>query len=269
MIALIDEKMNDTIVDLYLNEQLSSKKIGEKLGFSEDVVARRLAKLKVPKRPRSQFAYKLDENYFDEIDTPNKAYWLGFLATDGNVYDSRVQINLKDQEHLEKFARCLKSNAPVKNYLSNGYSMYKIAFRNKKMVESLSKAGISPNKTWTVTPWVGPADLMRHYWRGVIDGDGWIVTAPGLPIELGVCGNMSIVEGFDRWCQELGFPSQKISKIKNIYRVKRNRSSGAFWIGAEMYRESEVYLDRKYIKFKELLETRDEDRSPVWLHRSA
>ena len=34
--------------------------------------------------------------------------------------------------------------------------------------------GITAKKTDALQPWDGPADLMPHYWRGLIDGDGSI-----------------------------------------------------------------------------------------------
>ena len=30
--------------------------------------------------------YYYDESYFEQINTPEKAYWLGFIAADGNLY---------------------------------------------------------------------------------------------------------------------------------------------------------------------------------------
>ena len=43
--------------------------------------------------------YSLDENYFDIIDTPNKAYILGFICADGCVSDRNeliIGLSLKD-----------------------------------------------------------------------------------------------------------------------------------------------------------------------------
>ena len=34
--------------------------------------------------------YSLDEHYFDVIDTPEKAYWLGFIGADGCVQQLRT-----------------------------------------------------------------------------------------------------------------------------------------------------------------------------------
>ena len=52
--------------------------------------------------------YYLKEDIFDNIDTEEKAYWLGFLYADGNVANnaSRIRLSLaeNDLEILEKFS---------------------------------------------------------------------------------------------------------------------------------------------------------------------
>ena len=47
--------------------------------------------------------YRLDEHYFDAVDNPSKAYWLGFLLADGNVLtspDARLSLELADRDSL-------------------------------------------------------------------------------------------------------------------------------------------------------------------------
>ena len=57
---------------------------------------------------------EVDENYFNLIDSADKAYWLGFIAADGwlssNLENPRMMIglSLKDISHLEKFKNQIK-----------------------------------------------------------------------------------------------------------------------------------------------------------------
>ena len=39
--------------------------------------------------------YTCDENYFEKIDTAEKAYWLGFMYTDGYIQNKRKNSNMK------------------------------------------------------------------------------------------------------------------------------------------------------------------------------
>ena len=54
-------------------------------------------------------SYKANFNYFDKIDTPDKAYWLGFIWADGYIAKRerkqpngcvRIEYNLKLQRML-------------------------------------------------------------------------------------------------------------------------------------------------------------------------
>jgi hypothetical protein len=51
----------------------------------------------------SMSIYTIDESYFVQIDTPNKAYWLGSLASDGLVY--RVQNKWRFQFQVAEIDR--------------------------------------------------------------------------------------------------------------------------------------------------------------------
>ena len=123
-----------------------------------------------------------------------------FLATDGNVYGSRIQINLakQDEDHLRKWIDFLGADMAIKQRTRAGignrtkpYELVSCAFRSKVMVTDLLNHGITPKKSFTVKPWDGPEHLMTHYWRGCVDGDGWV-----RPNAIGFCGNIDMVDGF-------------------------------------------------------------------------
>jgi len=48
-----------------------------------------------------------NRHIFDEINTSDKAYWLGFIIADGYLNDNknmlRIKLGDKDKHHLEKF----------------------------------------------------------------------------------------------------------------------------------------------------------------------
>ena len=61
--------------------------------------------------------YTINEDYFDIIDTEEKAYLLGFLYADGNHFTKKNRITIglqeKDKHILEKFNELIGSNRPL------------------------------------------------------------------------------------------------------------------------------------------------------------
>lgn len=178
-----------------------------------EYAARWLAK----SRKSREFAACGNPSYFDEIDTPDKAYWLGFIATDGMVTGFKsgslrlvIKLARKDRAHLEILHRALQAKRDIRD--TEEWSKPPGTDERKKrpasvldvcspqIVNALVSHGITARKTDELQPWDGPADLMPHYWRGVIDGDGTIGTYDG-EAKLGLCGSRPLVEAFLAWAR--------------------------------------------------------------------
>lgn len=154
----------------------------------------------------------LNPSYFDEIDMPDKAYWLGFIAADGCVTgmerkNPRLQIKLarRDHDHLVILHRALDAQHAIRDneQWSKGkmrpYST--LTVYSAEIVNALIGHGITPRKSLTLQPWDGPADLMPHYWRGVIDGDGSI-TQKGWNVWVSVVGSQPMMCAFAAWAHD-------------------------------------------------------------------
>lgn len=82
--------------------------------------------------------YSIDENYFDNIDNQEKAYFLGFLYSDGynNTDKGEIVLNLqeRDEEILIKFKNLLKYSGklyylkPILNKVTGKYSQKIVRF---------------------------------------------------------------------------------------------------------------------------------------------
>lgn len=63
--------------------------------------------------------YHKDENFFEKIDSEEKAYTLGFIAADGsvNIKNGLIKIEQKSENDdiLEKIAKALKYDNLIKN----------------------------------------------------------------------------------------------------------------------------------------------------------
>jgi hypothetical protein len=65
--------------------------------------------------------------------------------------------------------------------------------------------GIIPAKTGRTTYPDVPEHLARHFWRGVVDGDGWLTWAKSgkrRQLILGITGDQPLVEAFQAFCQQ-------------------------------------------------------------------
>jgi len=123
--------------------------------------------------PRSN---KVDETYFEKINTPAKAYFLGLLAADGCVSLKRnaIKLSLKNEDAyiLEYFREEINASNRV---LVHG-SHSRIEFSSLKMKSDLAKLGIVPQKTYALTWPKLQNKFYSHYIRGFIDGDGcWYI----------------------------------------------------------------------------------------------
>jgi len=49
--------------------------------------------------------YSFNEDYFEKIDTEDKAYFLGFIVADGSVNEVRLNISQKEPDILYEFEK--------------------------------------------------------------------------------------------------------------------------------------------------------------------
>ncbi|MBC7929650.1 MAG: hypothetical protein H7Z38_03690 [Rubrivivax sp.] len=136
---------------------------------------------------KSRRRYTVNLTYFETIDSPDKAYFLGFIAADGCIrrplhgpLTLAIRISSKDEEVLVKFLKCLKSDMPVSR------SRYKTPWKgvvkeasfvnviSEKICGDLAKHNIVERKTENYEPVFLPDSLMPHFTRGYFDGDGTV-----------------------------------------------------------------------------------------------
>lgn len=190
------------------------------------------------------------EDYFEKIDTEEKAYWLGFLFADGNISkkSNNIEVSLKPSDigHLKKFAKAINFSNPI---IINK-DRCRLCFANKKMKSDLIDKGCVPAKSLILKP---PKILQKfniHFIRGYFDGDGCISFNQGKHHRpsFSVLGTIEI----------LNMISLEIfNKLKKVY---PNRGSDRIFIlsySGEMsriaiskiYNNATIFLDRKFQRY--------------------
>lgn len=133
-----------------------------------------------------------DEDYFEQINNPHKAYLLGFITADGAVVNDylSIEVQSKDRGLIEFAQKQINPKASITpiHYITtriadNGQTYtkvkndFRIAFSAKKIGQDLQKYGVVQNKSKTLTHVpveLIPNNLLPFYFRGLIDGDGCI-----------------------------------------------------------------------------------------------
>ena len=170
----------------------SQPMIAKQLNISVDKVLETMREngIKVRSNREQALKYKCDESYFENIDTPEKAYWLGFLYADGFLERKRkhsngkfgISLALKDKKSLIDLSNALKSNYKIPTYeTSSGYKIgvkySKLIISSPKIVNDLLNLGMNYNKSFNLdfpTDEQVPKYLKLHFIRGFTDGDGSI-----------------------------------------------------------------------------------------------
>ena len=218
-----------------------------------------------PSPPPVNRIHTLNHEYFDDVSTPEQAYWLGFIAADGCVikngksYVLSLGLAEKDAEHVRLFARSLGSSKepqPSRRLCKGAYkTIIYVHLDSRYLVESLERIGIGPRKSATVEPWNGPADLMPHYWRGLFDGDGcihrhkkktgWTLTQ---------VGSQACVTGFTRWAAGIcGTRTTARHVVGGCWQMAVGGSWMPQALATALYRDSPVALPRKLALANELI----------------
>ena len=138
--------------------------------------------------------YTYNKDYFNEINTAEKAYWLGFLYADGcitrfyrgeKLKSMSLELTLKgdDYGHLVEFNKALESNVPIQyKIVSEKYKANRIVINSTKMCRDLIKLGCTPTKSLTLefpNNDIVPLEFMSDFIRGYFDGDGGISHTDG------------------------------------------------------------------------------------------
>lgn len=120
-------------------------------------------------------------NFFETINTKEKAYWLGFLYADGYLveYPNRAEIRLKlkirDEDTIDKFCDALQLNKSKKEYPTDeaGHRQAMIRFTCMEVGNDLIRHGLKFRKSKTIEyPKLPRTSLELAFLLGYFDGDG-------------------------------------------------------------------------------------------------
>lgn len=201
---------------------------------------------------------KFNETIFDNIDSEEKAYWLGFIFADGYISSSKYtfELSLKgsDKKHLDKFNDFMqhedKNHVKLSNVKLNDkvFERCRWSVTNKHLWETLNNLGCTPKKSLTLQfPNLNifkTKDLVLHFIRGYFDGDGCFSRTINAKT---VSPNVSLLGTYD-----FLFKISNIIKLKghflhdqNTYSIYFSQSDTISFLNY-IYKNASIYLERKY-----------------------
>lgn len=199
----------------------------------------------------------LNENYFEKIDSNDKAYFLGFMLTDGNVSLNeniiRLSLSSKDEEILNIFKEKTGNENKICIREDKRHSERTFQLRSKKWKDDLAKYGIVPQKTSISEMPILSADMMPHLIRGMIDGDGWISFNSH---QIGFCGNEKTVNQLKEYLVKTlnVYDVKKIHARENLWQVTWASQTDIEKIGNYIYQNKDnCFLSRKYNNFLQII----------------
>ena len=221
--------------------------------------------------PRHE-GYYVNDNYLDNIDTEDKAYFLGWMLSDGYINRNRLFLRLKSTDESiikEMFSK-----------FSYGFGMYDnksktskaMSVSSNKMIDRLKELGCVENKTFVKFSIPDISDnLFRHFVRGYFDGDGSIGKRSARPnqMQVYVCSiDRTFLEQLQNKLLQFGIaanineeirkgkamklPDGKISyNCVNMYKLIIPSQKERLKFYEFLYKDCSIKLERKYVLYSE------------------
>lgn len=175
---IISEELKQNIIDYYLSKPMTLLEVEQQFNLSHPTISKILKN--TPKYSKAKIKNpELKERFFEKIDSEEKAYFLGLLIADGNIFKDNtgrqasisITLDLEDEYMLLKFKEVLQANTNIGH---DNRGCGQIAVRSDIMAKDLQQYGVIPRKS--LTTYLPNIDdkYMNHLVRGILDGDGSI-----------------------------------------------------------------------------------------------
>lgn len=210
----------------------------------------------------------VNETYFANIDTAEKAYFLGFIMADGNMYlnsNNKHQFSIKikntDVDILHQFADAIefpKDKITEREETRKGITTKcaEIKIYNQEFCSYLLKLGIVPRKTGKEQIPNLDEKFKKDFIRGYIDGDGWIGKDEA---HIGICSASSdLIKAVRDYIKDTIDIELNIYDYAGVYTLKTYKRKSVYQMLKHFYYEGCIALNRKYnlatLKKQEIIE---------------
>lgn len=220
-------------------------------------MTRILQRNKIQARPYA--TYDINDNFFNVIDTEEKAYTLGFFTADGCLTRRGVMIiSVADRDVIEKIKHAMGHTSPIRvipppSNRPHCKTLYGLEVDRRQLSIDLRRLGCVPNKSFcTYLSEEVPSSLHRHFIRGLFDGDGSITKNKKTDQvhSFRICGTAKLlgaVLDIIRKETNIGggiYPHQTIFYLSVCGRYQILRVLD--WL----YEDATIFMDRKHLRYQ-------------------
>ena len=246
----IPKEIYEKAMNMMIEENKSGNQVAKELGLNAQNMLQNIKK-HFDWSPLKDGKKSVDSDYFETIDTEEKAYWLGFLTADGYIStkSNSIELALKesDYDHIKKFQQAIKSKHKIgKRHIKNSIA-YRINIKDKKMAKDIADKSFINKKSFDAFIYKElESHLIRHYIRGLIEGDGYI-SKDGKTIELTSASKCLVQDFLVIIKKEFNYDCKikKRSDSKAVS-VRILNSAISYKVLDWLYKDASIYLDRKY-----------------------
>jgi hypothetical protein len=183
--------------------------------------------------------------------SPAMAYVLGYWWADGYMRIKRnttahvIEISSVDQEHLLILGQTIGGKFDFRKIKVEG-NCYGIEFCSKEMYHDLLALGGIPNKSNVIGFPTVPTELLVHFVRGFVDGDGTLAWNGDRPILQIYSGSWQLLTDMASAIEEqTGIPAPNVIANRALWNLKWS-TIRAKCLAAWLYVENPgIALDRK------------------------
>ena len=246
------QRIDEKLVIKILKETRSVKETSKITKFPSSSITRIIKENHLEYLIHKQF----NINIFQNIDTSEKAYWLGFIYADGYVdkYGLSIALSEKDKAHLYKFSQFMQCYEDyiyekITKNRDKEYKSYRIDLYNSTLALDLKNLGLYSNKSLTITfpnETILPKQYIYDFIRGYFDGDGCIMTSETSKhkLQISIIGSKPFIESLKNFIPNGSIIKRKTKSAENIYYFNIKIVS-SIWLCNKMYANAKIYLDRK------------------------
>jgi Mor family transcriptional regulator len=201
---------------------------------------------KLMKNQNGNHRYYCNQKYFSEINSEEKAYWIGRMNhwriridEERHIHEIGISVPNTDKEYLQQFLNTIEANYPIKESKDQkGNCGWRVSLSSKQIIKDIIRNRCDI-----------PQHLLIHYFRGCFDGCGNWLPVGDFRFNIG-CPDIKMAELFQSVIMnKCGLEKTSIQHRYDQHYIHYCGSYQITKIFDLLYSEATTYLGRKYEKF--------------------